>query len=225
LTLSLLILILTSSCGGTYHAYYQTLKIAFSEQTDIERSLSDVKTSDVDLISVRHGESSSAIMALAYIENDQHKWVSSDNAMLIMEKGRIVRTLGLNDDLLYLSNTDIDPLKLLSSLDMMKGQQTRYTWSRIADRSGDEYGYPIESTFNQTSQDILQALDLDIEATLYVETLNYDAPATYLQLNNSWKNYFWYEKSGVLIKSIQQISPLSESLEITYLSRIARLNQ
>jgi hypothetical protein len=223
LTLILLIWILISGCSGTYQAYYQTLKIAFAEQNDAKLTLIEVQQSDIDVISVKRGERPAAVMALAYLENNQHKWVSRDNTMLIMDKGRIIRTIGLNENLLYSSNTDFDPLKSLPI--HPNGKLKQQTWSRIVDRTGDEYGYPIESIFSQASLDTVQALNLNIEAILYVETLNYKAPANYLRFNNSWQNQFWYAKNGELIKSIQKVSPLSESLEITYLSRIARLNQ
>jgi len=223
LTLSALVLIITSGCSGTHHAYYQTLKIAFTEQDNAKMTLIEVQQSKVDVISVKRGERPAAIMALAYLENGLHKWVSSDNTMLIMDKGRIIRTVGLGENLLYVSNTDLDPLKSLPNLS--KDELQRQIWSRIIDRTGDEYGYPMESIFNQAFQGTLQALSLNIEANLYVETLSYPAPANYLQLNNSWKNCYWYAKNGDLIKSIQKVSPLSESLEITYLSRIARLNK
>lgn len=222
---SLLVLSLATGCSGTYHAYFQTLQIAFSKQTDAEKSLENVQESEIDIISVRRGGRPAAIMALAYIENGQHKWVSSDNAMLVLEKGRIIRTLGLSDNQLYVSNTDCDPLKSLSSLTAIKAQTQRQTWFRKADQTGDEYGYPINSIFSQPQQAILKELNLNIKTTLYVESVNYSAPSSYIRLDNDWKNHFWYAKSGELIKSIEKVSPLSESLEITYLSRIARLHQ
>jgi hypothetical protein len=221
--LSALITILTSSCSGTYKAYYQTLKIALSEQEDAKFTLIEVQQSDIDVMLVKRGKRPAAIMALAYLENNQHKWVSSDNTMLIMDKGRIIRTLGLSENLLHSSNSALDPLK--SMLHPPEHESQPQTWLRRVDRTGDEYGYPIESIFSNASPDTIQALSLSIEAILYVETLNYKAPANYLRFNNSWKNYFWYAKNGDLIKSIQKVSPLSESLEIIYLSRIARLNQ
>jgi hypothetical protein len=221
--LSALILLLTSACSGTYRAYYQTLEIAFADKNDAKLTLSEVQQSDVDVISVKRGERPSVIMALAYIENGHHKWVSSDKAMFVIDKGRLVRTIGLNENLLYSSSLDIDPLKSLphSSLHVLQQQ----TWTRTIDQTGDEYGYPIESTFNDAIQDTVKALNRDMEAILYVENLSYKAPTSYIRLNKSWKNYYWYAKSGEMIKSIQTISPLSEALEITYLSRIARLNQ
>jgi hypothetical protein len=221
--LSALILIFTSACSGTYHAYYQTLKIAFSDKSDAKMTLVEVQQSSVDVISVRRGERPSVIMALAYIENGQHKWVSSDKAMFVIDKGRLIRTIGLNKNLLYSSSTDIDPLKSLPHKTMYVSQKQK--WIRTVDQTGDEYGYSIESTFNDATQDSVQALNLDIDAILYVENLIYKVPTDYIRINKNWKNYYWYTKSGEMIKSIQMTSPLSEALEITYLSRIARLNQ
>ena len=222
-TLSALILIFTSACSGTYHAYYQTLKIAFSDKSDAKLTLVEVQQSDVDVISVKRGERPNVIMALAYIENGQHKWVSSDKAMFVIDKGRLVRTLGLDKNLLYSSTTGIDPLKSLPHTTIYVPQQQ--AWTRTVDQTGDEYGHPIESIFNAAIQDSVQTLNLDIDAILYVETLSYKVPTDFIRLNKTWKNYYWYTQSGEMIKSIQMTSPLSEALEITYLSRIARLNQ
>jgi hypothetical protein len=221
--LSVLILMLITSCSGTYHAYSQTLKIAFSEQVDAQKTLAQVQQSEIDIISVKRGDRAAAIMALAYLENGQHKWVSNDNAMLIMKKGRLIRTIGFSDNLLYLSNIENDPLKLLTG--DSQGSRLLDPWLRIADRTGDEYGYLIKSIFSQGKQDILQALNLQLDTIYYVETVHYNAPTEYVRLVTSWENHFWFSKDGRLIKSIQKISPVSESLEITYLSRIARLNQ
>ena len=99
--LSILILMFSCGCSGTYHAYYQTLKIAFAKQDNAKITTREVQQSEIDVISVKRGERPTAIMALAYLENDQHKWVSSDNVMLVMEKGRIIRTLGFEENLLH----------------------------------------------------------------------------------------------------------------------------
>lgn len=218
-----LILICTCGCSGTHNAYYQTIKIALAPSSNAEMTLSEIQQSEVDLISIKYGNRATAIMALAYLENNQHKWVSSDNVMIIMEKARIIRTLGLNKNLLYLSNTEQDPLKSLQTLLGNKSKQQ--TWTSEVDLSGDEYAYPIKSSFSLASQKILNVFSLNFETTLYTETVDYLAPSNYLHLNKSWKNYYWYNQKGELLKTVQKISALSDPLEITYLSRIARLNQ
>ena len=67
-------------------------------------SLEHVQNSAIDLMEIKRGNRTKAIMALAYIEAGQHKWISGDQAMLILEQGRIVRTLGLATNLDYLSD-------------------------------------------------------------------------------------------------------------------------
>lgn len=221
--LCMLIVVLTSSCSGTYLSYYQTLKIALKEQVDAKKTLVEVQQSAIDLIYVKRGERPRALLGLAAIEDGQDKWLSGDNAMLIMENGRITRTLGLDENLLYLSNTDIDPLKSIPN-DLENVAQIP-TWSRITDRSGDEYGYPIASTFSQAQPKTLQALGLKIDTLMFIETVDYKAPANYVRVHRSWQNHYWYTKSGTLVKSIQKVSPMSDTLEITFLSQIARLKQ
>jgi hypothetical protein len=221
--LSALILTLTSACSGTYRAYYQTFKIALAAQKGAEKTFTEVQQSTVDLISVKRGAQPDAILALAYIESGQHKWVSADHSMLVIENGRIIRSLGLTDNLLYLSNTKNDPLRHLPNI--LKDPPQKQIWSRIADRTGDEYGYPIESSFSRAQKKTIEALGLNIETVSFSETVNYKAPSNYLRPQNNWKNQYWFAKNGELIKSIQKFSPLSEPLEITYLSRIARLNK
>ncbi|MGJ8682620.1 YjbF family lipoprotein [Paraglaciecola sp.] len=223
LMFSTLVLIFISGCSGTYHAYYQTLKLAFSKRQGASFTLADVQKSQSDIVLVKRGDRPAIIMALAYIENNEHKWVSQDNVLLITQAGRIVRTVGLSKDLVYVSNTLADPLKFLSQ--KMADIELNVPWARIVDFSGDEYGHPIYSSFNFHNNETIQALGLNINSTLIMESADYKTPSTYIQSNNNWQNYFWYDESGVLIKSKQKVSPLSEPLEITYLSRIARLNQ
>ncbi|WP_166425115.1 YjbF family lipoprotein [Paraglaciecola sp. 20A4] len=219
LAFAIFVLAGTAGCSGTYHAYYDTLKIAFSAPQDANMTQEEVSASKTDVMSVKRGERPIAIMALAYLENGQHKWVSGDNAIMIMEKGRVVRTVGLDKNLLYLSNTESDPLKTITNTSAVS------SWLRSADWSGDEYGYPIHSSFSQPTSQTLRILNKDIETTLYAESLVYDAPSDYIRLNREWQNLYWFDKqTGTLVKSIQTLSPISEPIEFIYLSRIARLN-
>ncbi|ABG41708.1 hypothetical protein Patl_3202 [Paraglaciecola sp. T6c] len=207
------------SCGGTYHAYYETLKIALKEPKNASLSLDDVKVSKTDIMSVIRGDRPTAVMALAYLENGKHKWLSSDNALLVLEKGRIVRTIGFERDLLHVSNSFADPLK--RSHHHLANQQ----WKMALDWENDEYGYPVTSTFGQPKSEALTILTKSIDSIRFTETLRFEAPSEYIQTKHEWHNYYWYEKTtGTLIKSKQTLSPLSEPIEMTYLSRIARLD-
>lgn len=193
-----------------------------SENKDVELSFTDVQQSKFDIIAVKFGERPSGTMALFHLENNKFKWISGDHVVFIIEDGRILRTQGLPTNLLYMSNVDLDPIK---SLPLNLNYKNKLElWSRAADFTGDEYGHMIESTFQQDSKETLKLLDIDIETTLYVESLNYLVSTDYIRGNSHWKNYFWYTEDGTLIKSIQKLSPMAEPIEIIYLSRVVRLN-
>ena len=81
--IALLSVLFISGCSGTYQAYYNTLKLVFAEFPNSQLSLTDVEQSKIDLIAVKRGDRPQIVMALAYLEDGQHKWVSADNAMLI----------------------------------------------------------------------------------------------------------------------------------------------
>lgn len=217
--IALLSVLFISGCSGTYQAYYNTLKLVFAEFPNSQLSLTDVEQSKIDLIAVKRGDRPQIVMALAYLEDGQHKWISADKAMLIMQQDRIIKTVGLDKDLLYLSNTLNDPLKQLP-------EHSNATWLRAADWSGDEYGHTIESKFVHSGTEKVTALGKSIDTMKYIENVHYTVPSRFIMLNRAWKNIYWLDKTtNTLVRSIQTLGPKAEAIETVYLSRIARLGQ
>lgn len=212
------ILLALTGCAGTYHSYLDTLKLAFSSNDDVNLSLQQVKAAPSDLLYVRHGERAVAAMALLRLEGGQHKWVSADNALLIMEQGRVVRTVGFDNDLLYLSNTQNDQIRDYKTISPAS------EWLRLADWQNGEYGYLIKSRFKVQANQPLSFFGQSLNTTLITEQLSYDSDSNFVRFDSSWHNSFWFDSaSGTLIKSVQQLSPVAEPFEMTYISRIARL--
>ncbi|WP_243695487.1 YjbF family lipoprotein [Rheinheimera sp. D18] len=207
-----------SACAGTYNAYIDTLTLAFAKPTDISLTLADVQAAKSDLLYVKRGERSQAAMALLHIEAGQHKWVSGDKALLIIEQGRIVRTTGFSDNLLYLSNTGADAIRNVAAI------TPNSSWHRIADWQHGEYGYALQSTFLRQEQHALPFFQHSFDTILVTEDVYYASDANFLRTDRNWKNYFWFDTaSGTLIKSIQTLAPFAEPIEMIYISRIARL--
>jgi hypothetical protein len=220
LTPALLSLLLLSGCSGTYHAYYETLSYAFKGPTPAEVSLQQLQQAPADLMYVVHGPRARATMALAFIEHNQTKWVSSDDVTLTLEQGRIVRTTGLQNNLLSLNNRDGDPLKLPYD------QLNNRAWQRQADWSAGEFGYSIQSRFTRQGADTLNYFEQQIPVVHITEQLHYNNRSNYLRYNQSWQNHYWFHaQSGRLLKTRQQLSPLTESFELVFISQVARVLQ
>ncbi|MDR6984060.1 hypothetical protein J2X32_002702 [Rheinheimera pacifica] len=213
-----LVLLTLTACAGTYHSYIDTLKLAFANTPDAELSLVEVQQAQHDLLYVKHGERAQAVMVLMHLEAGQHKWVSADNAMLIMEQGRLVRTLGFEHDLVHLTNTINDPVNRISVI------QTGSSWLRLADWGNGEYGYTLRSTFEVIPAQELTVFQYTISTTLVVEHVSYGDKANYLRFDDNWQNYFWFDsKTGTLVKSEQTLAPFWQPITMTYASRIGRL--
>lgn len=211
------LLLALSSCSGTYHAYKDTLKLAFTTQPDASLSLAEVAQAKFDYLYVTHGDRPQSVMALMFIEQDQLKWISADEAMLITNKGRIVKTLGFNNDLLNVASATTDPIANWQQI----SQQT--SWTRLVDWSAGEYGYSVNSTFAIQTGQSLRFFQRDIAVTKVIEYLSYDAASNYLRFDQDWQNVYWFDaKSGVLLQSQQQLAPFTEPMQLTFISQVAR---
>uniref|UniRef100_A0A486XVA1 YjbF outer membrane lipoprotein n=1 Tax=Rheinheimera sp. BAL341 TaxID=1708203 RepID=A0A486XVA1_9GAMM len=207
-----------TACAGTYHTYVNNIKLALKTTPDVELSVEQVRQAKSDLLYVRHGERARAALALLRVEAGQHKWLSADGALLVMEQGRVVRTLGFANDLLHLTNTAGDPLRSLTSI----GLQT--SWLRLADWHAGEYGYRLNSTFTVTAGQTLTFFGQQLETLLVTEQVQYLDRANFFRTENSWQNRFWFDaQSGTLIQSEQQLAPFWQPMQMIYISRIARL--
>lgn len=204
-----------SACSNTQQAYLRNIQMFFESNADIVVSDEKIKNSFADLVLVKHGDSPQATMALAFVENGLHKWVSRDGVMFIFQRGRLIRSLGLKHNLLYVSNTQNDPLIAPSNY------VTPVKWERIIDSEYGDYGARLNSSTTVIINQLLTIQSRLIMTKKYEEHVNYDS-VKYGKHN--WTNTFWVDQeTEQLVKSIQKTSAQADPIEITYISRAIRL--
>lgn len=206
-----------TSCAGSYHSYIDTLRLAFTTQPDASLTMAEVANSPFDFLYVTHGDRPQSITALMFIEQGQLKWISADEAMLITDKGRIVRTLGLNNDLQKLTAVTADPIANWRTINA----NTR--WQRSVDWAADEYGYSVNSYFEVQTGHSLSFFQQQFAVTKVVEHLTYGPEKNYLRFDQDWQNVFWFDaNSGALLQSEQQLAPFTEPMRLIFISQIVR---
>lgn len=211
----ILSLLFISSCSTTQQAYLQNIKMYLDSDINVTVSNEDITQSKADLIYVVIGDRPRATMALAFIENSQYKWLSQDKAMFITENGRLVRTVGLPHNLIYVSNLSNDPLKI--PLENNSNSQ----WDRVIDTEFGDFGTQLSSQTSIVSNELLLVQQEEFVTTKYIELVRYQSA---VNGDNVWTNTFWFHReSGQLLKSSQKASSQSETIEITYISRAIRL--
>ncbi len=203
------------SCSSTQQAYLKNIDIFLEANEGVVLSDEEIVRSKADLIYVISGDRAQATMALAFIEENNYKWVSRDNAVFINQQGRLKRTSGFARDLLFVSSIDEDPIQL------GLGIEDNSTWVRYVDVESDFYGVQLSSKFSVASD-----IELSIQGKVFrtKKVTEYVAFTSNAHKNDSWENIFWYDlNSGALLKSIQKNTPEADVYQITYVSRALRL--
>lgn len=215
LVLMLISLLYLSSCSNTQQAYIQNVEMYLDSGLNVTVSNNDIKQSKADLIYVKIGERPRATMALAFIENGQYKWLSQDKAMFITENGRLIRTVGLPHNLIYVSNLPNDPLKTSIA------NNSNSSWNRVIDTEFGDFGTQLSSETSIINNELLLVQQQEFVTTKHVELVRYKSA---LNGDDVWTNAFWFHQgTGQLLRSSQKTSSQSEAIEITYISRAIRL--
>jgi hypothetical protein len=207
--------IFLSGCSSTTKAHLESVKLALANN-DAEVSMADVVKSNADLMLVRYGDRDTAVVALAYIENDLYKWISGDKVVLTLHQGVITRTKGVDNDLLYTSNLPQNPLLNITAL--------KPEWYRTVDIENSSYGMPVMSYWHSAGSQSMTILGAEFTTTKIVEDVEIMPDHQYINTHTEWQNTYLFDPdSGQMLFSKQRNLYTGEEITMSYLSRAARL--
>lgn len=130
-------------------------------------------------------------VVLAFAENGQQKWVTQDQATIVTQHGRIVKTLLGGDNLLSVNNLDADPLTKPNQI--IDGA----SWTRTmgwTEHKQVRYA-TVRSTFHWEGTDTLTLADDRTAVRVLVEEASTDQAR--------WQNRFWVDSEGQIRQSEQ----------------------
>ncbi|RAU43747.1 YjbF family lipoprotein [Pseudocitrobacter sp. RIT415] len=132
-------------------------------------------------------------VALAYSENGQHKWVTQDQATLVTQHGRIVKTQLAGDNLLDVNNLASDPLakpnqvvdgaSWTRTMGWTEHRQVRYATAH--------------STFHWGERETLTLAGSETPVRVLEETVTTE--------QTTWRNRFWIDDEGQIRQSEQYL--------------------
>lgn len=202
-----------TGCSSTMRTYVDTLQLAFNQGADVSLSNEQLANRRTDALYATVGGLPRAQLELMYVEHGQYKWRSADNAMLILQHGRLVKTTGFTNDLLFMTALQDDPLKQNIAA-IQPGQQ----WQAYTDWAvANETGYPVQFVIKAVAEVPLELLNQQFSTKRVTEQVTFAN-------GDSANNEFWFDlQSGSLLKSKQQIAPFWPSVELIHISTAARL--
>ncbi len=149
---------------------------------------------------VRIGGSAPVVMILASINGAMLHWASADRVVLITERGRLVKTIGMPRDLLSTRWTGAD--SLLPVLRRVPGADDARLGRIIDLRPKDDFSVPVESRCEWLGEETLTLVGRTRRTVLLGEHVKVS--------KWRWKaeNRYWFDiDSGLMLKSRQQYCP------------------
>jgi hypothetical protein len=151
-----------------------------------------------------HTRGASAVMALANYDGEDLRWASADQVLFVTRRGRLIRTVGLERDLVYTQFAQPDPLGLPDFGAGRKAEVCR----RIDLRPEDAYGVAVESSFEVQGAEVITILGRPFTTTRVREHLRVQ------RWRWSADNLFWVEAdTGIVRRARQQYCPEVAAIE------------
>ncbi len=204
----LLLCLLLQACTQTQESFGETLQLAVMGPDDVTISDEKIQVLPYASMYLRVNEGPRIFVVLGYNEQGEQKWVTQDQAMLVTQHGRVVRTYGLTDNLQQVNNISQDPLA--NALQIVDGA----SWTRTL--SWTEHGQLRQGTaisrFSRDKDTVLELAGVNVACRVYHEVVTLDA------LGKSWENTFWIDTTtGLVRQSKQMLSADDFSVDITLL--------
>ena len=154
-------------------------------------------------IAVSAKNRSRALLVLGKAEGDERQWISADRGVLVTRHGRIIRTVGLNENLIKTDFSGPDFFERWG--DERKSSKV----NRVVDlMPGNRYGVAITSIFKAVGKETINIGSRSYQTTRFEE--NGTAPL----LSWTFSNSYWADDKGNVWRSIQQLSPNAPAMTI-----------
>lgn len=194
-------------CSQKFQDTNSTIKEAFWGLDDVVINAEQVSELPYASLYARINHGQRILMVLAYVEPnsttgiEQLKWLSSDNAMIVTENGRVVKTLRLPEaNLIALEGNIAAPEKL------SKQWSASYDWQP-------NYQYENKAMVNASiiGQETVSSLLWQEPTTVVQEHI------TFSKTRHSVNNFYWLDNANQVVKTSQWVVPDKLFIELEFL--------
>lgn len=195
-------------CSTSTNQTIETVSYVFQNPQDIVLTSAQLRELPYASAYIKVGDLPQALVILAYVNGSRLSWMSADGVVFVTQHGRLIKTVGLPNDLRYLGGLDEDPLHT-SRLDKIPSM----LWYSVAEWSH-KYtsGYPLSMSYRLVDKADIEILDQSYKTTILAETVVVSPQ------NIKWQNYFWIDdKTGLVRKFKQHLGPSLPTVEMTFL--------
>ena len=199
---SLAAVALLSGCMNRVESMKETLAFAWSGNQDVTVTQERLDEISYPMMYARFNQQRRIALGLGFDDNDQYKWLSGDQEVVVTRHGRVVQTQGVSgnlNELAWVSNLRNDPLKCLTQIN----GKCSLTWQAQV-QSGVAQEASIQAITSQFSRIGSETLELPINRS--VNTVHWREQIAQ-DNGTTWTNDYWLStETGRVVKSSQQLS-------------------
>lgn len=207
--------ILLSSCTTVTDEVRATVEYAFKSTEDAELSSEKIENFPYTSLYAQWQGKARAHIVLGYVDKpDDWHFITAEKETLVIRNGRVIRTQGLEDNLLSVSNKNQDPLSCI----VTDANNCKKKWQRHHDYriNGETVSRQVISSFSVGEQTVLNMPFGSVKATEVAEK------GHFVLTKESFVNKYWIEEDGHIVKSEQKIFPETPKLTLTQVTWIGR---
>jgi hypothetical protein len=205
-------LLLLSGCdsAGTsdYTLYYQALRQSFTGGFGGSPHVTKDQAAAIPYASIgyRLNDGPEQLLVLATDNGAEQLWTSGAHVVIVTRGGRIVRTVGLAQDV-----SAVTPQKGQQDFGPAETKERNLTSTRLEDFPGipAAYGVAIKCTAQPRGPETIVILGRGVSTRKVDETCRSDA------LDLSFTDSYWIDRQSALVwRSIQHVGPKGQKIEI-----------
>lgn len=205
----ILLIILISSCSNIplsyYKSSYEALRESLLKLDSVELNETYMKEKKFPILKLRFGSSRSIILVLVDETDEIKRWISADKIFIYTYKGKVIETKGMQND--FKINDYSFPNQITDG--------SKYIDTYIIDF----FEPKLLNQYAISTFEIMESKKIDhpvkgrdpISASRVKETVEIDG------INLRYKNVFYFNSEGKLLRTEQKIHPFLNKLSIDFI--------
>ncbi|WP_261644234.1 YjbF family lipoprotein [Erwinia mallotivora] len=191
----LLLCLCLQACTQTQKGLTDTVELALLGPDDVEVSSEQIDNLPYASMYLRLNDGQRIFVVLGFDENGQQKWITRDQSVLVTQHGRVVKTLGLSDNLVSITNAGQDPLSAPLQLREGASWTSTLSWTE----AGHFRSATAVSHFTRKDDQVLDLAGKKVACRVWQEQV------TLLESGKSWSNTFWFDTTTGQVRQSQQM--------------------
>tara|TARA_B100001750_G_scaffold128210_1_gene101803 strand:+ start:361 stop:1056 length:696 start_codon:yes stop_codon:yes gene_type:complete len=190
--------VISGNVGASFSKAYKAISSLISGYEDhpITRELVD----QIPYASLRMkiGKGPAGLLILESKKGDEYTWVSADNVYIITKEGRIIRALGLTNNLTDVYSSEPSFKEILQTSDSLTGEKFRY----VSLDNPEAFNIRVKVSYKKIGPEDVSILDRTRQLILIEEKIE-NAYIKWRHINKYWVD----QETGFVMQSFQVIAP------------------